>query len=45
MANDCRFDTVFVNSKIRVSKDSRGNILVVTRDGPPRDVSQQLPVS
>lgn len=35
----CRFDTVYMDNKIRVSKDSRGDTLIVTRDGPPRDVT------
>ncbi|MEW5311777.1 MAG: hypothetical protein WDW38_003463 [Sanguina aurantia] len=30
------FDTVYLSSTLRVSKDSRGDTLIVARDGPPR---------
>ena len=30
------FDTVFIGEDIRVARDSRGDTLVVARDGPPR---------
>ena len=33
----CRFDTVYLDRDIRVAKDIRGDTLVVSRDGPPRD--------
>ena len=32
----CRFDNVYVDSELRVAKDSRGDTLVVGRVGPPR---------
>lgn len=32
-----RFDTVYADKRIRVAKDIRGDVLVVARDGPPRD--------
>ena len=32
-----RFDTVYLDDQIRVAKDSRGDTLVVERDGPPRE--------
>lgn len=31
-----RFDTIYVDDRIRVAQDSRGDTLVVARDGPPR---------
>ena len=31
-----RFDNVYIDSELRVSKDSRGDTLVVQRVGPPR---------
>ena len=31
-----RFDTVFLGDQLRIAKDSRGDTLVVERDGPPR---------
>lgn len=31
-----RFDTVYMDGSIRVATDSRGDTLVVQRDGPPR---------
>lgn len=31
-----RFDTIYVDDQIRVAQDSRGDTLVVARDGPPR---------
>ena len=31
-----RFDTVYMDASIRVATDSRGDTLVVQRDGPPR---------
>ena len=30
------FDTVYVDERIRVARDSRGDTLIVERDGPPR---------
>ncbi|PRW59761.1 cytochrome P450 [Chlorella sorokiniana] len=30
------FDTIYVDDRIRVAQDSRGDMLVVARDGPPR---------
>lgn len=30
------FDTVYVDDRVRVAEDSRGDTLVVRRDGPPR---------
>jgi hypothetical protein len=30
------FDTVYADNEIRVAQDSRGDTLVVARDGPPR---------
>lgn len=33
------FDTVYLDSRIRVSTDSRGDTLIVARDGPPRSVT------
>eukprot|EP00884_Botryococcus_braunii_P020507 jgi/Botrbrau1/713/Bobra.160_2s0036.1 len=30
------FDTVYIDNRIRVAKDIRGDTLIVTRDGPPR---------
>ena len=30
------FDTVYVDEDVRVARDSRGDTLVVARDGPPR---------
>lgn len=30
------FDTVYVDSSMRIAKDSRGDTLIVSRDGPPR---------
>lgn len=30
------FDTVYIDDRIRVAQDSRGDTLVVERDGPPR---------
>lgn len=32
----CRFDTVYLDADLRISKDSRGDTLVTTRAGPPR---------
>jgi len=32
------FDNVYLDSRIRVSKDIRGNVLITARDGPPRSV-------
>ena len=34
-----RFDTVYIDEQIRVAQDSRGDTLVVARDGPPRRFS------
>lgn len=31
-----RFETVYVDQRIRIAKDIRGDTLIVTRDGPPR---------
>lgn len=31
-----RFDTIFVNERIRIAQDIRGDTLIVERDGPPR---------
>ena len=36
----CRFDTVWLGSKIRIAKDIRGDTLIVERDGPPRSFSK-----
>lgn len=33
------FDTVYVDLNIRVAQDSRGDTLVVARDGQPRTFS------
>jgi hypothetical protein len=30
------FDTVYMDGKVRVAQDSRGDTLIVARDGPPR---------
>jgi hypothetical protein len=32
----CRFDTVYVDGKIRIAQDIRGDMLIVENDGPPR---------
>ncbi len=32
-----RFDSIYMDATIRVALDSRGDLLVVTRDGPPRE--------
>jgi hypothetical protein len=31
-----RFDTVYIDNRVRVAKDIRGDTLIVSRDGPPR---------
>jgi hypothetical protein len=30
------FDTVYVDNKIRIARDIRGDTLIVAREGPPR---------
>lgn len=30
------FDNVYVDANLRVARDSRGDTLIVARDGPPR---------
>ncbi|CAG9467438.1 unnamed protein product [Pedinophyceae sp. YPF-701] len=32
------FDNIYLDGKYRVAKDSRGDILVTVRDGPPREL-------
>jgi hypothetical protein len=32
----CRFDTVYVDGKIRIAQDIRGDTLIVENNGPPR---------
>jgi hypothetical protein len=32
----CRFNTVYVDGKIRIAQDIRGDTLIVENDGPPR---------
>ena len=32
----CRFSNVFVGKDLRIARDSRGDTLIVARDGPPR---------
>lgn len=31
----CRFDTVYMDDRIRIAKDIRGDTLIVANDGPP----------